>query len=378
MSITLVAAAGLFGCTGPDDSDSSLGGTCTEAATIEDLQGMASSGADHFVCANSWEGELVVEGSALEFEEGSVISSAAGTPLTIASGPAAISGLSVQGGVGTTAGSYVVGGCVLVQDDVEAAFSEMTVSGCSAQVGAGIWIGNNSVVSLDSVSVENNEATEIGGGINVQPNGQLQVSSLRVSDNTAFQGGGLQMASGASLMGDSEFVHNSAVRGAGVLISGGTISGATLSGNAATADGGGALVSDGQVINCAFLANSAGNDGGGLYTDGELVVARGSRFVENRSEREGGGVEVGSLQFALIQSEVLLNEAGHGDGGGVSMSGGVHALCSNETNWGGAEDSNSPADLAAGSWAEIDGVATFTCEPGEWPCQEGVVASWWE
>lgn len=150
------------------------------------------------------------------------------------------------------------------------------------------------------------------------------LSGTHVLSNTAITVGGGLAAAGAVTITHASFVSNTVAGGdgGGVNVTGrAVISGSLFERNAAGGaggDGGGAYVLPGalQSTGNVYTANFAGHNGGAAFAAGE-VSAR-DRFVNNRSDSEGGALRIAgsmTVTHAMFQRNVsLLSGAVAADG----------------------------------------------------------------
>ncbi len=153
-----------------------------------------------------------------------------------------------------------------------AALAELTITGGSADLGAGLFV-NGGTLSLTDCTVSGNTATRFGGGVYSKGAAVTLVDST-VSGNSALEiGGGVYSSNGTLVLTDATVSGNSAVEagGGGVNHNGGTaaFTNSTFSGNTAWYAGGLFVNKDTATItNCTISGNTATGHlgGGGLYT----------------------------------------------------------------------------------------------------------------
>ena len=152
--------------------------------------------------------------------------------------------------------------------DVEkgsAALSGLTVSGGMADNGGGLY-NNGGTLSLTDCTVSGNSASADGGGLLSSSDSTLSLIDCTVSDNTAgVNGGGLySQALGRFALTNCTVCGNTAgVNGGGLFIGGSTIDAdpnCTVSGNTAGATGGGLYVFDTPTLTNTLIAGNTGGD----------------------------------------------------------------------------------------------------------------------
>ena len=216
-------------------------------------------------------------------------------------------------------------------------FSGLTIQGGASSSGAGLRIGNQGVVTLTDVVVQNNvgKGASQGGGIYdggiltlrnvvVRNNGDLtsgdidgagifvatacvlDASDVEIRDNISSgqgDGGGLYLGSGFATISNSTIAGNRADNGGGVydVKLGNTLVNVTLSGNSAAALGGGLYASKSISLDHVTVAgNTAGSgNGGGAYDTGGQINARNSLFANNSG---------GNTNTALISQGYNLSD----------------------------------------------------------------------
>ena len=173
--------------------------------------------------------------------------------------------------------------------------------------GGGISM-TQSTVTLDSLELVNNTASDTGGAIFINDS-TVTLSNSLLEGNLAIggAGGGLVQYGGVLAINDTTIRRNMAMNG----------------------DGGGAFLEDvnATITNAIFESNTAsisgiGGSGGGLATTG------GSSFTTNITTSlfksnfagSGGGIHVFQVALNVLNSTLLQNQANNGVGGGLRVS----------------------------------------------------------
>jgi hypothetical protein len=190
-------------------------------------------------------------------------------------GSAALSGLTITGGVYNYYNGYSYSGVTTL--------TNCTVSGNSASNGGGIFSSDYGTNALSNTTVSGNSASNNGGGLfTAGYYSTTELTNCTVSGNTAGNnGGGL----------------------------------ANETGRLSTSDG------TTTVTNCALSGNSAGNDGGGLYNRGGTVTLTNCTISGNPAGAFGGGLDAFVGTMSLTNCTVTGNSATNGGGGLVNNSG---------------------------------------------------------
>ena len=141
------------------------------------------------------------------------------------------------------------------------------------QGGGGIWGGGGTTLSLNLVTLENNQVWANGGGLFVY--GTTTITSSAIRNNLASLGGGLSVYGGTTSLSNSEISGNSAQPGQNGGLGGGVHNGATLS-----------------VVNSTISSNMAsGAIGfGGLYSTGMLDISFSTIANNTASNSSLGGI----------------------------------------------------------------------------------------
>ncbi len=191
-----------------------------------------------------------------------------GSAATTITGPGADL-LTVSGG--GTSGVFVISGA-------SATISDMTITGGSAAVGAGVR-NDGGTLALADVTVRGNDATDRGGGVATRFGGSTTLLDSTVSGNTAVNGGGGLIAQSATLS-----VTNATITGNAVSSSSGvgggiesdsattTLVNDTITANTASTAGG--LAAPGVPANATntIVAGNTGGDTSGIINGGNNVI----------------------------------------------------------------------------------------------------------
>lgn len=248
-------------------------------------------------------------------------------------------GATIIQGNGTDAVIKVWGASIRPDTSIE----NLAVTGGGGRFGAGILVHNAAGITVRSVSIYGNTATEHGGGLAVIENGELMLIDAVVRDNRAPGGSAMFMTNGRATISDSTFsanlasgqahsgalyvtwnselvVENSVISGstanlgAGLRLSNGstaTITGGRFEGNVATANGGAISTNSNATLTLdgvTFSGNRA-NLGGAVSAEGTVLVVRNCRFERNQAATLGGAVRVASGGSAVVDSSRFVGNA---------------------------------------------------------------------
>ena len=242
--------------------------------------------------------------------------------------PVTISGLTLQNGYSAT-----TGGAVIVSAPQFAMNNCVIQSSVADTQGAGLYVFNNTNVTLSGDTFSNNQAP-IGCGF-LLITSQATITGIVSENNICSTRGGGGEVIGSATITASQFLNNSGgglyARDPGSLY----LANSTVSGNSNTGYGGGVdanKVSGVTIVGSTISDNYSAKDGGGLAVisaQGNTSITH-STFDNNRlgmgggvkSSTNGGGIFVRnsspSTAVAIQSSTISNNQAGNG--GGILMS----------------------------------------------------------
>jgi len=212
-----------------------------------------------------------------------------------------------------------------------ATFRDLTITGGDAESGGGILVRSDASVRLETVAVTGNTAS-VGGGLDVFGTATIIDSSIssNIGDNGA---GGIRVTNDGNVSLDTVTVTgNTATNGDGggvEAIGFLNATNSTFSGNTASNSvlGGGGLVlrNDSVLENVTISANSTDGQGGGI-----LVTNGGSHELTNvtvfnntaNGLEGGGGIGIRDGSVTITNATIANNTATAGSGGGIRNTGG--------------------------------------------------------
>ncbi len=197
---------------------------------------------------------------------------------------AVLSGLTITGGSTTGYG----GG---VYDDGTTTFEGVTISGNSADEGAGLFITKRSTSSLIGCTLSGNSA-RMGGGL-YNGGGSTTLSGCTVSGNSADTGGGLFITKRSTS----------------------TLIGCTMSGNTASTGGGLYNSSTTNLYACTIGANSAATGGGIANATGGNATLE-DTIVAANTGTGGAPSDIGGADSTAVVG--TYNLVGTGGSGGIA------------------------------------------------------------
>ena len=271
-----------------------------------------------------------------------------GRVFTISDGPVELQNLSFVNGLEEDGGAIFISDADMTGDNLS--FANNVANGSSGSGGA-IYVSDESSLTISNSTFSQNRANRAGGAIEVDAGDMLGLTctdvtftanNAGVSPATAAPGnGGAIHVTGSSdiMITDGSASNNqAALEGGAFWIGSGmmTIDGTTFTSNNANGDmaneGGGALFNAGGTLivsNATLTSNSVSGSsasGGAILSDlGDLYITN-TTLSNNIAVRAGGAIEFNSEEgdsLALINCEILENEAGNspGNGGGLHITG---------------------------------------------------------
>ena len=202
-----------------------------------------------------------------------------------------------------------------------------------AKSGGGIQLRAGSLTIIDS-TIKDNEATGDGAGVNVKEQiGTITIMGSTISGNMAegSEGGGLRFNNGDLTMNNVTIEDNEAGDGGGIFNrADGTLTNVMIRNNRARADGGGlhhGSISDKlTLMNVTVSDNQADSDqneignGGGIYLVGEFEAK--NSMISGNAAYEGAGVLVaGGSADAEFEQVIISNNRAWFNGGGLFKDG---------------------------------------------------------
>jgi hypothetical protein len=245
-------------------------------------------------------------------------------------------------GQGTTAvNGNQVGSVFVINPDVSATLSGMTITNGKASNGGGIY--NEGTLDLNNVLIGANTASDGGGIYNT---GTVTMNSgSTITSNTATNGGGIENVGTVYMNSGSTITSNTASIGGGGIDNAGTVimTGGLITGNKAHWGGGIDNYNLGIVTmnsGSTIAANSATN-GGGIYNYDLGTVTMTGGSITSNTAYWGGGIESAGTVTMNSGSTIAANSATNGGGicndylGAVTMNSGSTIAANSATNGGG-------------------------------------------
>ncbi len=188
----------------------------------------------------------------------------------------------------------------------------------AARGGRVLWIPSLVTVTVEDLTIQGGEVSNPAGGIYIQPDSIVTLNRVSLRDNQSSSGGGLYNRGFLTIL-ESTLEDNRASSGGAIYNTGLiTISTSTVRDNSATNAGGGLLIGSntrGLLQNVTFEENHAGQSGGAIYNSGtsSLTIAN-CQITDNVSDRSGGAI-ANQGELEVRNSLIAANTAGQGDTG---------------------------------------------------------------
>ena len=233
-------------------------------------------------------------------------------------------------------GPLVLANCITIDGDTESdGDQDITVSGGDAirvfEVDDGDP-GAANTVALEGLVISNG-LSAFGAGIYSAVGDNVTLNNVTVTDNEAFGAGGGILVDGGALTITNSTISNNVTggNGAGIFAYDATsvvITGSTISGNMGENDGGGfALInSASDTITDTVITGNSADDGGGfgyggggyIYGSGGVTLT-GVTISNNTAGYTGGGLQLYGVASAQISGSTIDGNSAY-DGGGVWIS----------------------------------------------------------
>jgi predicted outer membrane repeat protein len=171
-----------------------------------------------------------------------------------------------------------------------------------------IFYNNLATVTISGVTLTGGDGTSLvnngNGGAIYSNGGSLTLDSVNVTNNIATQGGGVYVTDGTISITNSTFSNNISRNGGGGAIF---------------------LGSTSSIINSTFSANSAAGSGGAVKFDRGTHLITGSTFSANNGGVRGGAIDGSSFTTPAILTIVNSTISGNTavEGGGISNQGNI-------------------------------------------------------
>lgn len=233
-----------------------------------------------------------------------------------------LSGMTIQGGTGTTLEVWAGGGGIM--NHAQLMLKDCAISYNKADRGGGIY--NTGIMDLDGCSISDNNAY-YGGGLFNDLGGRVTISSGVVGGadpslgNTAIYGGGVANSGTINVNGGS-ISNNVADWSGGGILNWGIVNldSGSISNNVANVQGGGIYNSEGTInINGGSLSNNiAQTDDGGGIANWAVVTMSGGRIDHNIAISDGGGIANFGSGLLDLSGGSIDNNVAYSNGGGIA------------------------------------------------------------
>lgn len=199
----------------------------------------------------------------------------------------------------------------------------------TASLGGGIY-GDNAIISLNNATVAHNQTlgqdNSSGGGIYVDQDSSLTVSNSTIDNNTAYDsGGGVYVYKSSFSLTNSQITNNNTIdyNGGGITLSvqsNSTITDSFITHNISGRHGGG-IANDGTMTieNSTISHNRADNGGsGGIKNDEEALIIRNSTISHNHASGTAG-ISHSTRDLLTIENSIITNNYSRDDAGGIRV-----------------------------------------------------------
>lgn len=268
---------------------------------------------------------------------------------------------------GTITGAKDSGVTIKDAGDTNVLLKDLTIEKNEGKQGGGVHIENSQNVTIDHCTIQNNSTTEVskngsdvsvgaGGGVFISDNSHVTIQNgSTIQGNTGTRGGGIYTEHSAVEVKDSTIANNTATdvpsgaSNSNKGLGGGiysfdstlTVTDSTISGNEAKGSTSLIISNDGELS-----SSTLGNGGGGICAVGKKsdVTLDGVTVTDNKATSNvstnlgaGGGIEAqgGSL---TVKDSTISNNNARGNGGGIFSAEGNELTVSGSTIQGNKAD----------------------------------------
>lgn len=292
-------------CDGVDDDcdpSTTEDGTITDDlgvgyATFADAVLRTPTGSVVSVCAGTWDGGVLVDRplTIRGFGRPVIAGDGADSVVRITVNDVVVEGLDIEGGSAFLGGGVFVESAFVTLRDLVIRENAANFGGGVAYSRSAAFFGQAGVLTLEDVEIVDNHASNEGGGLF---SGVYAVDATRVTiaENTAVDGAGLMISGFVLEPGDLTLV-DSVVRD-----------------NVASGRGGGLFVENSGVeaTTSSVVANDAANDGGGVYLFGSGIDFVSCDLGVGAAENLPDDVSWGSGSVAFLGANTTVRCDGSG------------------------------------------------------------------
>ena len=174
-------------------------------------------------------------------------------------------------------GSYIKGGGLYVSGGAVPGISNCTISGNTADYGAGVAVDASAGDYVGCTIIDNDGPgyASIGGGVWLSAFGLAQFHACDIVSNSAARAGGIRVSGGEALLTSCNVSRNEATSGhsGGIWLQGGEVSWCTIVDNASTQGGGGVYCHAGTgLVHASIIAFTEDGVGVGASEGNEPTI----------------------------------------------------------------------------------------------------------
>ena len=228
------------------------------------------------------------------------------------------------------------GGHLLCDADATVLLQDLRLLRGHAGQGGSLFLGGRCDATIENVVMESNTADDFGGSIGAHRAGALTLREVEISHSRAELGGALGIDGGSLSWSGGALHDNSARRGSLWLHEAyGQLAGLEVTDNL-NEELGAITVWDGslELTGSELARNSVedtspsldGEGGGALMVYNSEVTVRQSRFLDNRSARDGGAVLAGLYAELNIEDTEFSDNSAELRGGALAVDSGTLTL----------------------------------------------------
>ncbi|MDO4587009.1 MAG: caspase family protein [Planctomycetia bacterium] len=195
--------------------------------------------------------------------------------------------------------------------------NNLILTNAKAESGAALYV-QSGVVVLNSVTINNSQATANGGAIFVSENSTVSLSKSSLFDNEAVYGGAVYNEGTLTISSESSLKNNSATNGGAVY----NAASATISGQVVLesnkASNGAAVYNDVEgtlKLDSVYIQANSASRGAGLYNTGNAIVV--NVVMQANDAVDGGAGIYTNSNLTVINSTLAGNASSTQYGGGI-------------------------------------------------------------
>ena len=207
--------------------------------------------------------------------------------------------------------------------------SDILANNASLHEGGGIWIKEESSITLINVTLDENSAAKYGGSISMSHSNliarNMTIQNGSCAMNKGCGGGGIRANDGSQLrIFDSTFLNNSASYGGSLSFKKASVHvrRSDFNDSHVTARGGALNVEVGSTLvlkQSKIKGNAANLTGGGIRCRSANVTMHRGHLLDNKADKHGGGIIASDACTVMMNGTVVRRNRAKRYGGGLCL-----------------------------------------------------------